>query len=131
MGHDLLIKNGTVIDGSGAPRYQGDIGIQGGRIAEIGRIRTAADQVIDADGRIVAPGFIDPLTSVGAARLPSALYKVTDGVTTVLGLHGGPVDVDGMYRAMESEEIAQRELDKRGIQRRGGPAPRLAVNRGP
>ena len=86
MGHDLLIKNGTVIDGSGAPRYQGDIGIQGGRIAEIGRIRTAADQVIDADGRIVAPGFIDGHTHMDAqvAWDPLGSCSCWHGVTSVV-----------------------------------------------
>ncbi len=86
MGHDLLIKNGTVIDGSGAPRYQGDIGIQGGRIAEVGRIRTAADQVIDADGRIVAPGFIDGHTHMDAqvAWDPLGSCSCWHGVTSVV-----------------------------------------------
>jgi len=86
MGHDLLIKNGTVIDGSGAPRYQGDIGIQDGRIAEIGRIRTAADQVIDADGRIVAPGFIDGHTHMDAqvAWDPLGSCSCWHGVTSVV-----------------------------------------------
>ena len=86
MGHDLLIKNGTVIDGSGGPRYQGDIGIQGGRIAEIGRIRTAADQVIDADGRIVAPGFIDGHTHMDAqvAWDPLGSCSCWHGVTSVV-----------------------------------------------
>jgi len=81
-----LIKNGTVIDGSGGPRYQGDIGIQGGRIAEIGRIRTAADQVIDADGRIVAPGFIDGHTHMDAqvAWDPLGSCSCWHGVTSVV-----------------------------------------------
>ena len=59
MSLDLIIRNGTVIDGSGQSRYRADIGVKDGRIVEIGRIRAAADRVIDADGLIVAPGFID------------------------------------------------------------------------
>src|SRR5690348_5659455 len=59
MSLDLVVKNGTVVDGSGGPRYQADIGIKDGNIVEIGRIRAAAEQTIDADGLIVAPGFID------------------------------------------------------------------------
>ena len=86
MGHDLIIKNGTVIDGSGSPRYQGDIGIRDGRISEIGRIREAADQVIDAEGRIVAPGFIDGHTHMDAqvAWDPLGSCSCWHGVTSVV-----------------------------------------------
>ena len=59
MGLDLLIRNGTIVDGSGAARYRGDVGIHAGRIVEIGRIRSVSERTIDADGLIVAPGFID------------------------------------------------------------------------
>ena len=53
MGLDLLIKNGTVVDGSGKPRYHGDVGIKSGRIQEIGKISASAQRTIDADGLIV------------------------------------------------------------------------------
>ena len=66
MGLDLLIRNGTVVDGSGSARYRADVGIADGRIAEIGRIRSAAERTIDADGLIVAPGFIDGHTHMDA-----------------------------------------------------------------
>ncbi len=57
---DILIKNGTVVDGARNPRYKGDIGIKNGKISAVGRIRNAeADRTIDAEGMIVAPGFID------------------------------------------------------------------------
>jgi len=66
MGLDLVIRNGTIVDGSGAARYRGDIGIKDGRLVEIGRIRSRAERTIDADGLIVAPGFIDGHTHMDA-----------------------------------------------------------------
>jgi N-acyl-D-aspartate/D-glutamate deacylase len=66
MSFDLVIRNGTIVDGSGAARYRGDLGITGGRIVEIGRIRSVARRTIDADGLIVAPGFIDGHTHMDA-----------------------------------------------------------------
>jgi N-acyl-D-amino-acid deacylase len=66
MSYDLLIKNGTVIDGTGAPRYQADIAVKDGKIAEIGRIGDGAAKIIDASGAVVAPGFIDPHTHYDA-----------------------------------------------------------------
>ena len=66
MQYDLIIRNGTVIDGSGMPRYRADIGISAGKIASIGRLRDRAGEVIDAEGHIVAPGIIDAHTHMDA-----------------------------------------------------------------
>src|SRR3954453_11497462 len=58
MAYDLLIKNGRIVDGSGMPSFMGDVAVKNGKIAEIGQLSGAADQVVDAGGQAVAPGFI-------------------------------------------------------------------------
>src|SRR5215468_9998836 len=86
MALDLLIRNGTIVDGSGSARYSGDLGIKGGRIVEIGRIRAGAERTMNADGLIVAPGFIDGHTHMDAQvswdRLGSC--SCWHGVTSVI-----------------------------------------------
>ena len=56
---DVVIKNGLVLDGAGAPGYNADIGVRGDRIVAIGEVSGEATQVIDASGSVVTPGFID------------------------------------------------------------------------
>ena len=86
MAFDLLIRNGTLVDGSGMPRYRADVGIKQGRIAEIGRISSPADETIDAEGMIVAPGFIDGHTHMDAqvAWDPAGTCSCWHGVTSVV-----------------------------------------------
>ena len=55
MAHDLVIRGGTIVDGTGADRFSGDVAIDGGQIAAVGG-RLDGDRVIDADGAIVTPG---------------------------------------------------------------------------
>ena len=58
--YDLVITNARVVDGSGNPWFRADVGLKGGRIARVGRVPASdAARVIDAQGRILAPGFID------------------------------------------------------------------------
>ena len=66
MTYDLLIKNGTVVDGSGNPGYRADVAVSSGKIAAIGRINERAKQTIDAEGHIVSPGFVDGHTHMDA-----------------------------------------------------------------
>ena len=88
MNFDLAVRGGTVIDGTGGPGRQADIGIADGRIAEIApRLSYTASRTVDAQGLVVAPGFVDIHTHLDAAVLwddtlsPSPLH----GVTTVIG----------------------------------------------
>ncbi len=86
MSFDLVIKNGWVVDGSGQPRYRGDVGVTGGRIAAIGRIRESAREVIDADGRVVSPGFVDGHTHMDAQIFwdPLGTCSCWHGITSVV-----------------------------------------------
>jgi N-acyl-D-amino-acid deacylase len=91
---DVVIRNGRVIDGSGSPWYTGDIAIQAGRIAAIGRIaQEGTKATIDANGMVVAPGFIDmlgqsELTILVNPHLPSKIFQ---GITTEITGEGGSV----------------------------------------
>ena len=86
MALDLLIRNGSVVDGTGARRFTADVGVRGGRVVGIGRITEAAEKTIDADGLIVAPGFIDGHTHMDAqvAWDPIGSCSCWHGVTSVV-----------------------------------------------
>jgi N-acyl-D-aspartate/D-glutamate deacylase len=84
--HDLVIRNGTIVDGTGAPGFVGDIAIDGGHITAVGQIGPEAARTIDATGRIVTPGFVDVHTHYdGQATWDTTLApSVWHGVTTVV-----------------------------------------------
>lgn len=92
MAFDRLIKNGWIVDGTGAPRFKGDIGIIGDEIAAIGSLGdAAAEEIVDAEGLIVCPGFIDVHVHSELALLggPDQYAPLRMGVTTQLASPDG------------------------------------------
>ncbi|MDG1924155.1 MAG: amidohydrolase family protein [Pseudomonadales bacterium] len=83
---DLIIRNGTIADGSGNPLFSADVGITGNRITAIGALTESAQTEIDASGKIVSPGFIDPHTHFDAQLLWDGAAKpaIEHGVTTIV-----------------------------------------------
>ncbi len=84
--YDLVIRNGNVVDGSGLPAFKADIAIKGDRIVKIGKVTGAATDEIDAAGKTVTPGFIDPHTHFDAQLLWDGYAKpaLSHGVTTIV-----------------------------------------------
>jgi N-acyl-D-aspartate/D-glutamate deacylase len=87
MSLDTVIKGGMVVDGTGSDRKRADVGIRAGKVVEIGKIDDSAKTVIDADGQIVAPGFVDIHTHLDVQGFwdPTLSPSSRHGVTTVLG----------------------------------------------
>lgn len=112
--YDLLIRNGHIIDGTGSPWYEGDLGIRNGRIARIGNLSDArADRIIDAAGRVVAPGFIDMLGQSELAILadPYVESKLFQGITTEITGEGDTVAPQNDRTLAD----AKREFEHYGI----------------
>ena len=109
MSYDLLIKNGTVVDGTGAAARHADIAVSAGKIVAIGKVDGSAKQTIDAADCVVAPGFIDPHTHYDAqicwdaAVTPSPWHGVTSVVMGNCGVGIAPCRPD-------QREVAMRDL---------------------
>ncbi len=84
--YDLVIRNGSIVDGSGLPSFTADVAIKEGRIAKIGRVTEEAKETIDAAGKKVSPGFIDPHTHFDAQLLWDGAAKpaLSHGITTIV-----------------------------------------------
>jgi len=95
---DLVIRGGRVIDPETRTDRVANVGIRGATVVTVTDAAITGKRVIEARGRIVAPGFIDILS--GGFTPEGSRYKVTDGVTSILGMHGGPVNVAAWYDSL-------------------------------
>src|SRR5687768_6344632 len=106
---DIVIRDGTVIDGSGNPRYDADIGIRNGFIIAIGDLDAAtATTQVDASGLFVTPGFINIHSHAAANALPTAVNMLTQGVTTeIFNADGsGPLNVAQQMSTLAASGLA-------------------------
>ena len=129
MSYDLILRGGRVVDGTGMPGFIADVAIRDGRIARIGKIDSEADRVIDCDGAIVAPGFIDVHThyDVQLDWDPLASPSCYHGVTTVLTGNCGftlapakPEDVGWLAAMLSRVEGMSKQALAEGFEFAGG-----------
>ena len=142
MAYDLVIRNGTIVDGSGAAPYAGDVAIVGDRITEIGKVDDRGAHEIDAEGHIVTPGFIDGHTHLDAQILwdplgtSSCLARRHQRGDGQLRLHLAPVPrgrgrlvieslekAEDISAAVLAEGVPFRVADVPRVPRRGRPVP--------
>jgi N-acyl-D-aspartate/D-glutamate deacylase len=113
VGYDVVIRNGTVVDGTGMAAYRADVGIADGTIVTIGRIRERGATDIDADGHVVTPGFIDGHTHLDAQIFWDELgtNSCWHGVTTAVMGHCGftlaPAEPDRRHLVLRNLERAE------------------------
>jgi N-acyl-D-aspartate/D-glutamate deacylase len=105
---DAVIRGGTILDGSGNPRFEADIAVRNGLIVAIGTVAGAATNEIDAAGMFVAPGFINIHSHASADALPTAVNMLTQGVTTeIFNADGaGPLDVGSQMKTLADAGLA-------------------------
>ena len=125
MAHDLVIRGGFLVDGTGAPGRTGDLAISGGSIAEVGTVSGRGAREIDAGGLVVAPGFIDPHTHYDAQLTwdPAASCTSWHGVTTIVTGNCGftlapcrPDDRLTLMKMLEYVEGMSLDAMQKGIQ---------------
>jgi len=125
MAHDLVIRGGFIVDGTGAPGQTGDLAVSGGRIAEVGTVTGRGTREVDARDLVVAPGFIDPHTHYDAQLTwdPSASCTSWHGVTTIVTGNCGftmapcrPQDRLTLMKMLEYVEGMSLEAMQKGIQ---------------
>lgn len=113
MSYDLVIRNGTIVDGSGGAPYTADVGVLGDRIASIGRIGERGAEEVDAEGHVVTPGFVDGHTHLDAQVCwdPLGTCSSWHGVTTVVmgncGFTVAPCRESESHLALRSLERAE------------------------
>ena len=136
MTWDVLIRNGTLVDGTGGEPVRADVAVQGERIAAVGKLNGRAGRVIDAEGALVTPGFIDIHTHLDAQISwdPLATSPCWHGVTSVVMGNCGvtfapckPEDREFLARLMESVEDIPAKIDHDGAALGLGDVRRVSV----
>ncbi len=120
--HDLVIRGGTVVDGTGAPSFEADVAIDGGRIVAVGRVADRGTQEIDAKGLLVTPGFVDIHTHYDAQATWSSqlLSSSINGVTTALAwLAALPPQAAPLIYATDSPDAVKSAQAHLGANRAG------------
>ena len=121
---DLVIRSGSIVDGTGSPAFTADIAVEGDRIVEVGKIDSKGKREIDADGQIVTPGFVDIHTHLDAQLAwdpiasPSCWHGVTSVVLGNCGVTFAPVSKNGatvLAEMMESVEDIPAESILNGL----------------
>lgn len=124
MPHDLVIRGGLVVDGTGRPGFAADVAIGAGRIAEVGRVGSRGRRELDASGCWVTPGFVDPHTHLDAqlcwdgSGWPSPHHGVTTAVIGLCGFGIAPCAPDGgeyLLRSLERVEEIPYESTREGV----------------
>ena len=130
--HDLIITGGTIVDGTGAPSYTGDIAIDDGKITAVGDVSGDAKEIMDATGLLVTPGWVDTHTHYDGQATwdplltPSCWHGVTTAIMGNCGVGFAPVAPDSrnrMIELMESVEDISAEALKAGIDWQGESFP--------